>query len=183
METERITLNKVTSNDYPVLFKWRNSQKYREFVHYNTSVVSYKKFIEEFKADAQVRPLQFIIKRKTHNDFVGLIFTHSSSKDNSYCFVNLYIEERFEKNGYGPEAFALMLCHLFEEKNFYKLYFEVFEYNQNSLSSLQTAGFKIEGRFIGHKILNGVKYDVLRFAAYKDSVPRFKRIIERFTKL
>ena len=181
METRRILLRGVDPKDYPEMFVWRNYAKFRNFVHYNSSTISFEDFVREFERDAKVRPHQYLIERKETGELIGLIFSHTLSKTNGYCFINLFISEKYERKGFRPEAFALLFCHLFDSCLFlHKIYLEVFEYNQFSLSSLTTAGFKEEGRFKEHKWHKGKRYDVIRFAAYRDSVPRFAKIIEKF---
>ncbi len=182
METRKVILRPVKDEDLAIIFRWRNSDKFRNLFHYKDSKISYEEFIREFQRDAKVRQVQSVVVEKINNTPIGLIFSHSMSRDNGHCFINLYVDEAFQVRGYGVQAFALLFCYLFEHYSLHKIYFEVFEYNALSLSSLTTAGFTEEGRFREHKFHNGKRHDVLRFAAYRNSIPRFKKIVDHFSE-
>ena len=81
--------------------------------------------------------------------------------------------------GYGAEAFALFMLHLFENLDLHKVYAEVYSYNEFSLSCLKSAGFVEEGRFKGHRLLNGKRHDLVRLAFFSTELPRLRRFIDR----
>lgn len=181
MQTKRTNLREIISADYPVLFDWRNTIKYRQFVHHrDVPVDSISTFVDEIKRDSRSRKFQFIIESKSTQKPVGLIFTHTYSNENKFCFINVFIGETDIKKWYGIEAFALLLCYLFEVQKLFKVYVEVLESNVLSLSTIMSAGLVEEGRFIGHKIIDGVRYDVIRFAAYEENCKRFKEILSHY---
>src|SRR3990172_716800 len=161
METKKIILRPPESKDYFELFKWRNSLKFRSFFHYSTEKISYDGFLKEFARNTKTRQCQFVIEHKMTNTIIGIIFSHTFSVVNRYCFINLYIDAPFELKGYGIVSFSLFFCHLFDSYPLHKIYFEVFEYNKLSLSTLLTAGFALEGRFKEHKFYNGTRHNVL----------------------
>lgn len=178
METRKTLLRDVNDNDFLVLFKWRNSKKYIDFVHSKTDRSNtLNEFINEFKIASKDRKFQFIIESKLQKLPIGIIFTHTYTTDNSFCFVNLFIEKEFEKKGYGADAFSLMLTYLFEVCSLYKVYVEVCELNRLCHSSLKTAGLIEEGIFYGHKVIEGIRYNVIRFAAYEQNSKRLKDIL------
>lgn len=181
METRKIILRQPELKDYSVLFKWRNSLRFRNLFHYSTAEISYDGFLKEFARNTKTRHCQFVIEYKMTETMIGIVFSHTFSVVNGYCFINLYIDEPFELKGYGIVAFSLFFCHLFDSYPLHKIYFEVFEYNKLSLSTLQSAGFALEGRFKEHKFYNGTRHDVLRFAAYRGNLPRFRNIVTRFS--
>lgn len=180
MQTKRTSLRELTAEDYPMLFKWRNSEPYRQFVHYRDSrVEELSEFIVEMDRDSKNRKFQFVIESSIKKVPVGLIFTHTYSTENRFCFINVFIDTHYTSHGYGIEAFALLLCFLFEVKKCFKVYVEVLANNKLSLSTIRSAGLIEEGRFKGHKVLDGVRHDVIRFAAYYENCKRFHTILFR----
>ncbi len=163
------------------MFNWRNSERYRYFVHNNTSsVATISEFVNEIKRDSKYRNFQFIIESKSKNLPVGIIFTHNASSENGFCFLNVFISERYRQKWYCIEALALLLRHLFEIEKFYKVYIDVLENNELSLSTIRSCKFIEEGRFVSHKVINGLRYDVLRFAVYKNNCSRLESILEHY---
>lgn len=182
METRRILLRPVGEKDIIKIFSWRNKDKFRNFFHYKSSIIDYENFVTEFKKDSSTRHTQLVIESKSDKEIIGLIFSFNLNLIDGYCFINVYLDEKFEQKGYGPEAFGLLFCHLFDSYPLNKIYTEVFDYNKLSLSTITSTGFKEEGRFKEHKFYNGKRHDVIRFAAYCDSLPRFRKIIEHYSK-
>jgi len=45
---------------------------------------------------------------------------------------------------------------------------------------MRTAGLKEEGVFKGHRFFGGERHDVVRFAAYRDSLDRIRALDKRF---
>lgn len=182
MKTNRVSLELISESDYPTLFKWRNSPDFREFVHYIDSEVLFTDFVKEFQNNSKVRPFQYVIKKVKTGEPIGLIFTHTFSSINRYCFINIYINDENRIKGYGPESLSLLSVYLFEEKDIFKIYLESFEHNNPSLNAVRSFGFKEEGRFKEHRLIGNKRFDVIRFAVYRDSLPKFKRIIDHFSK-
>lgn len=181
MQTKRTSLRDIRSNDYPVLFQWRNSPKYRHFVHHtDVEIDTIEAFVDEIKRDSKSRKYQFVIESNNTKKPVGLIFTHTYSAENRFCFINVFIDESNRTKWYGVEAFALLLCYLFDVQKLFKVYVEVLESNGLSLSTIKSAGLVEEGRFRGHRVICGVRQDVVRFAAYEENCQKFKEILSYY---
>ena len=181
LATSRITLSPVEESDLPILCKWRNEFRFLELVSPRRNLLNSADFAREHKREFEGnRHLQFMVILKDGNAPIGTIYSFSLNQIDGYVFINTYIDEKHERMGYGAEAVTLMVCYLFKFYPIHKIYFEAFAYNKLSLSTLQSAGFIEEGRFKEHRFLNGVRYDVVRFAAYRNSLEKLEPLKERF---
>lgn len=139
-----------------------------------------KNLLLNFLINQKNRKFQYVIENKNDNKIIGLIYCHSLNTTNKNCFINLYIDEEYEVKGYGVQSFGLFLEMLFEQENMYKVYMEVYSNNRLSLSSLESCKFEKEGIFKGHVMLHNEKIDLIRFAAYEESLILFKKILKRY---
>ena len=181
LETSRILLRPIEESDYLVLHKWRNEFRFLSLFSSRREVISFDNFEKELKREFERnRHLQFMIERKDDKGSVGTIYSFSFNQTDSYIFINIYIDEHYERIGYGAEAVTLLVCYLFKFLPIHKIYFEAFEYNGLSLATLRNAGFYEEGRFKEHRFFDGKRYDVFRFAAYRSSLEKLVPLLERF---
>jgi RimJ/RimL family protein N-acetyltransferase len=181
LETRRIRLREIENRDFPTLFKWRNTEKFKYLFHYNENEISYDKFREEFTWDATVRKFQYLIEVKNSNEPVGLAFVHTYSEEDKDCFLNIFLSEPFEKKGYGVDVFVLFFLFLFNQIGIKKLFVEASEYNEHSIACIRNSGMvELSGPFT-KKIHAGKEYDIIRFEGDNKLLPRFIRINEHLT--
>ena len=179
IETRRIRFRKVQESDFPKLFIWRNSEKFRFLFHYNERIVTYEEFCTEFTQDATVREYQFVIVRKDTEELIGLTFTHSYSSNENSCIINTFLSEPFEKKGYGVESFVLFFVFLFQVVGINILYAEAFSYNTFSIACIRRSGMKQIGVLPTKKNHNGKEYEVLRFKGDVSLLPAFLKFKEK----
>ena len=180
LKTSRIVLRPIEESDYPVLHKWRNEFRFISLFSARREVVSFENFVKEIKREFERnRHLQFIIERRDKNIPVGTIFSFNFNQIDGYIFINVYIDSLHENRGYGVEAIILLAHYLFLFLPIRKICFEVFGYNQLSLSTMRSGelyGFYEEGRFKEHRFFEGKYHDVFRFAVYRDSMEKITNI-------
>src|SRR5262245_22015382 len=97
LETRRIRVRSVQKGDMHTLFKWRNGDRFRFFFHYDESEVNYEEFCEEFSRDSDWKKFQFLAEKKSTLEPVGLAFIHSYSEEYQSCFLNIFLDETFER--------------------------------------------------------------------------------------
>lgn len=181
----KIRLRRVEEGDYLVLFAWRNNAKFLSHFSAHRTPVSYEQFLAEFKRESKKdRHLQFIVELVSDIRPIGIIYTFNYNRTDGYVFLNTFIIEEFETVGHGAVATIILLFYLFDFiPSLHKIYFDVFEYNTLSMSTLRNAGFDEEGRFKGHRLQGTSRYDVLRFAAYRNNLDRLRSIWNRLRKI
>jgi len=94
------------------------------------------------------------------------------------CFINVFIDEPFEKKGYGIDAFVLLTLFLFEREGLKKLFARASHFNTHSISCIENLGFKELIGNITKVIRQGKEQHVLCFAAEESVIPRLERINE-----
>lgn len=188
LETSRIALRAIEEGDYPILLRWRNQERFLHLFSGRRNIVNSLTFLAEMKKafEGGGRHLQFLIVRKKDQSPIGTIYSFNLDLTDGNLFVNVFIDERFERCGYGAEAVALITCYLFDHLPLHKIYFEVFAYNALSHSTMQNAGFIEEGRFKEHRFYGGQRHDVIRLAVYRNLLeerirPFLKRVQARKT--
>jgi len=184
LETRRLRLRPIEEKDFLILHRWRNEKEYIQMCSNRRNPVNFERFVVELKHDlGKNRHLQLLIEVKDGNTPIGTIFSFDLNSIDGYVFIATYIIGEYQKRGYGAEASILFLCYFFDHFPLHKIYFETFEYNQHSLSTLRTAEFIEEGRFKEHRFFEGKRYDVIRFAAYRSCLMKMKKILFRLQAL
>lgn len=180
MRTSRLVLRPVEDRDLVCLHQWRNSDDFIALCTVRRVPVSTEEFAEELRADfRRDRHVQLIIELADRQPPIGTVFSYNLNLVDGHVFVSIFLDARHRNHGYGAEALAAFMAYLFESFPLVKIYFEVYEYNQPSLGALSGAGFSEEGRFRQHRFSHGQRFDMVRFAAYRDSLKRIRHILDR----
>lgn len=182
--SRRIILHPITNADLVTLHEFRNRKSFIAFCTNRKRGISIQEFYEEINNDFQRdRHFQCLILRKQDHVPMGTIFSHCYNKDDKYTFVTTFIDDTFQRAGYGAEAVPLFLSFLFRTYKLYKIYMDVYEYNNASLSAMQNSQiFCEEGRFKKQKRIERKRYDVIRFACYRKSLQKISDFLVRINK-
>lgn len=173
-----VELTEVTRDDIPILHKWRNETGFRGFCSTRRNELGADEFEQELARDFdRDRHLQMLVRHA--GTPVGTIYSYSFNRTDGHAFVTTYVDPRYERMGYGAEAFMLFAYHLFTTYSLFKLYTDVYEHNDHSYRCLSRAGFAEEGRFRSHRLVNEKRYDLIRLALYSDQVSKWEPLIRR----
>ena len=166
--------------DLSILCEWRNSDVFLKNCSNRRNHVTVEEFAIELKKDFERdRHEQFIIELRRAGEPIGTIYSYNFRSADGYAFVTTFLADGFRNKGYGAEAFAIFLYHLFTVHDLYKVYTEIYSYNGDSLKAMQGAGFTEEGRFRNQRLFKGARYDVLRYAVFRDDLPRARLFLQR----
>ncbi len=179
LETRRIRLREIQEEDFTTLFRWRNSEKFRLLLHYNTNMICYDEFCDEFTADSACHKYQYLVEKKKDRIPVGFAYVDTFSEQYRSCFINLFIDEPFEKKGYGLDAFVLFGLFLFQHAALKKLFAHAFDFNDHSLSCIRHIGMR---ELAGNITKVPGRGDILCFAADESIVPNLARINKILSK-
>lgn len=182
MHTKSLLMSEISKENLIALHSWRNSECFRRLCSVRRHIVSLEEFSEELESDfARDRDIQFIGIRKRDNLPVGTIWAYSVNPIDGHCFVSTFVAEEYRGIGYGIELFASTMTHLFlSVPNLHKIYTEVYAYNLSSLSIMRKFGFQEEGCFLGHRLMNGERFDLYRLAFYRKQFDERFEFISRF---
>ncbi|MBI4993546.1 GNAT family N-acetyltransferase [Candidatus Wolfebacteria bacterium] len=177
--TRHIILRPMEEKDLSILHQWRNDGDFIQYCSVRRYPVEYEEFINELQKDFKNdRHRQFIIELQKERKVIGTTYSYNFNSIDGYAFITIYLEERYRYRGYGAEAVALFLRFLFESYPLYKIYMEVYDYNQHALSILQNASFEEEGRFKEHRFFREERYDLIRFAFFQKSLTKVFEFLE-----
>jgi len=185
LESRRINLRPIEEKDNILLHEWRNESNFIELFSNRRNPVSLEKFVLEMKRDSERnRHLQFMIELQIgeKKKSIGTIFAYDLNLTDGYIYISTYVVNEYWGKGYGIEACVLLTYHFFNTLPLHKIYFELFSYNKPSLSSLVGMGLSEEGRFRGHRFFEGQRHDLLRYAIYRDSLKRLRKLVNWFKK-
>lgn len=184
IEGRRISLSQFEPEDFCLVYQWRTSNHYFNLCALGRKVVNFETFVRRFRRLTESGDsVQLVIRRKKDNVKIGYVLSYDTNRADGYTFVTVYLAPGNEQVGYGVETTFLMLDYLFRNFGLYKIYTDVWEYNQSSVECLKGANLKLEGRFRGHRLVNGVRHDLLRFAIYRLELEEWrKRLTPYFAK-
>lgn len=167
-----IKLHPITDNNIGLLFNWRNSKYFLENCSHRQTLNNISSFITELQNDFERdKHLQFLI---VYNDtYVGTIYSYSYNSFDKYCFLTVFIDEVYTNKGIALKTCIYFIRHLFIEYKLFKVYFDTYSYNKNVLKILKKLKLSCEGNFIKQRLSKDNRFDVLRFAVYKEDIDKF----------
>jgi RimJ/RimL family protein N-acetyltransferase len=175
-----LDLCEVQEEHLPTLFLWRNTADFMALCTTRRNTVSLEEFEAELASDLRKdRHIQFLIIRR--NEYIGTIYSYNLNRTDGHVFVTIYMAESWRNKGYGAEAMIVFFEYLFREYNLYKVYVEIYSYNLESLSALINGGFTEEGRFCGHRLYNGERYDLIRMTFFRNQLKNCSHLVKRLT--
>ncbi len=172
LETKRVRLLPLTESHLSLLHQWRNSPTFLSNCTNRRNTLDYDTFLRELDGDFyRDRHEQFVVQRRVNDELIGTVYSYNLNKADSYAFITIFLKDGRRHAGYGIDAIALFLQHLFATHSLFKVYMEVYEYNTAALSAIKKIGVMTEeGRFRKQRLWHGIRYDVLRFTIFADSI-------------
>jgi RimJ/RimL family protein N-acetyltransferase len=178
--TKWVRLSPITKEDFTILLHWRNSEYLQGMCSVRDKPLDLKEFSHELEEDfLNDRHEQYLIIRQYDDQPVGTIYSYNLNIVDEHCFVTVIVDEKHMGLGYGVHAVMLMVAHLFQAFGLFKVYLDVYSNNSSSLGNLYKWGLVQEGMFTGHRIKQGQRTDLLRFAIYDTELNRIKSNILR----
>lgn len=167
-----LSLQELTDATISQLYKWRNDPSFLQLLTARPKAESLENFKSELRKDfACDRHLQYVVY--CHNSPIGTIYSYSYNKFDKYCFISIFTEYEFRNSGNGMKAALIFSCFLFDQFNLYKIYFDIYDFNYQLISSLERRRISLEGRFLNQHLYNGKRHDVLRFAIYFSDIAKY----------
>lgn len=176
---KRIELREITAENLPLLFAWRNSKDFLDLCTSRQASPTLEAFRQELERDFSIdRYAQFMIRRRDRA--VGTIYVYGMNQRDGHAFITTYIAPNENSKGAGVLAFTMLAHYLFVHHNLYKVYADVYAHNIHSMRCFEAKHqFIVEGRFKGHSLFRGTRYDLVRFALFRQSLPELSAFIER----
>ena len=162
-----LQLRPIDEQDLPFLYQWRTDAQHCYLWTTHRELPTYPVFVEQLvdvsRHDREIHPVVTL-----RDCLIGEVFTYDRSSADGYAFVSAYLVPEFRGRGYGVKATLLLARYAFAYHDLHKLYFDVFSYNSASLAALRGTCLVEEGHFREHRYFDGTRWDVHRFALYRD---------------
>lgn len=124
----------------------------------------------------------FLIITKSNENHAGFIYSYDANLVDGFVFVTTFLKPSSRQSGLGAKAGILFYNYLFSYYPLRKIYCDVFEYNEESLSALRKASFIIEGTFHKHRFFRGNYYTMYRLALYREQFyEKYNSIIHKLS--
>ena len=111
---------------------------------------------------------QFVVADKRTAELVGHVIAYNADFHAGFAYMGIVASEAASGRGAVLEAGSVFINYLFHTFNFYKLYFEVPEFNLPQFGGGLGRIAKEEGRLRGHSFYGGYHWDEIIFALYRD---------------
>lgn len=191
LEGRLTILRKPEYKDTNVLFKWYNNQEFREL--YSVDLISTKDQIDNCisfyrKVNFSLANSLFlmILKKKSEEPLGVAFLDHISSQHKHARFSIGIAESAFRKRGFGFDATVVLLNYAFYDLDVHRVWTEVYENNQYSITACLKFGLKNEGIMRDHIQFNGNLRNLMLFSILEDeyrSLPLVHRWRTRFPSI
>ncbi|GAH71772.1 unnamed protein product, partial [marine sediment metagenome] len=135
LKGELVNLRAVEKKDLEEIMKMHNDQevtKYTSAPLYPVSRAEEEKFLE--KAMSHNDTEMHLAMETKEGEYIGLIGLDKIDWKNRNAELGIVIgNKEYWGKGYGTDATKILLNHAFNQMNLYKVYLEVFDYNQRGV--------------------------------------------------
>lgn len=183
LECRSVRLRPIEEKDIPQLLAWRNDVSQLHLWSTYKHISAYPDAMNELIADLHRNwHITMAIERIRDCLLVGFIYSYEAQFVDGHCFVTTFVDEKYQRRGYGAIAHGLFLDYLFTFFGFNKIYTDICAFNEHSLKTAQDSGYTVEGRFPMHRFYNGAFHEMARFAFYRTQHQDLRQRLARMSK-
>jgi len=170
---------KVTFQDFcfernfqSFLFIIRNEEDFLKFCTKRKNKVNFVDFQKEIKEDFLNGRMEQKIIINMENKKIGTVYAYSLNTFEKYCFFSIFLFKKYQNNVYGVASVFGYLSIMFEKYFIDKIFFDVYEYNENVLKMIRKLKkiFIFVKYFPEKKELNGIQYGIFRFVIFRSAL-------------
>jgi len=148
LENENIRLRAVEPEDLELLYRWENNPELWMVGNTRNPYSRYmlKRYILDSEKDIyENRQLRLMITIKSSNETIGTVDLFDFDIHNSRIALGLFIEQKFQRNGFAREALHLVEEYVFEFLKINQLYVQIAEENIPSMRMFEEENFEKNG--------------------------------------
>lgn len=168
-ESNRIQLRKFSEDDILTYYKWHNDMDVMSSTTLTLdkySLQDTEKLCQQFIHSPNSK--SYIIEEKATHLSIGItsLIHIDSYNRNAECIIDIG-NKGYWGQGYGKEAFILLLDYAFLELNLHRLSLRVFTFNDRAIKLYKSLGFQHEGTCKEAIFRNGTWHDIEFFALFQ----------------
>lgn len=148
IESERLILRNWEDSDIEDIVEGLNNinvSKWMASVPFPYTIDDAKCFIEHTKTLDEKSKMAFAIVLKENNKVIGGTEITNINKKDGTAGGGIWLNETYQKNGYGTEAFAARIKYAFDELGLRRIENGYFPGNEKSKRMQEKLGYKDEG--------------------------------------
>jgi RimJ/RimL family protein N-acetyltransferase len=111
---------------------------------------------------------QFIVLERRSGTQIGVVTAYGTNLRDRWTYIAVCGDPRAHHRGLGVEAVALFVDYLFTVWDFYKIYFEIPEYNLRDIAQGIEDYFELEGRLSDHLYHGGRRWAMHIYSVARD---------------
>jgi RimJ/RimL family protein N-acetyltransferase len=134
-----VSMRPISREDYPTLFRWRSSFETVHWLNFRRRIGPFEEFVRELEGMLPGSVLLLIRRAKT-GDPIGFALGYNVNPWDGSMGATMYLEERFQKRGYGGEATLLWTDFLFKTFPLRRITAEIYEFAEPTLAIVQAMG-------------------------------------------
>lgn len=183
MNKQSMYIREITNADLPQLYIWRNNDDFLNLCTNRRNKLSFTEFGYEINKDLRCDRLVQVVAVSSTGILMGTLYAYRFNEIDCTVYLTIYFSSEFRNHGYGVKALVLFGRYLFQKFNIFKLYVEVYSYNEKVIKVLERVGFKQEGCLVKHHLRGEERYDLNILALYSEDQdnPQIRRLIRRLT--
>lgn len=164
IESKRLILRNWKDEDINDLVQGLNNievAKWMAGVPFPYTKKDAKNFIEQAKRQDEKIKISLAIVLKENNKVIGGTEIRNINKKDGTAGGGIWLNEQYQKNGYGTEAIKLLLEYGFKYLNLHSIRLDLISINERAHKCYLKCGFKDSGKSREEIFLNGKYYDKL----------------------
>ena len=162
------SLRIVEEKDIELIKNWINNPKVHDFIRPRTPVTYEEVKKSYLSLPSEMKNIHFIIEDENKMP-VGVVSLKNLHFVNKRAELHIFIgEDSARGKGYGKCGTLKILDFGFNKLNLFKIFLEVYEFNEKAVKLYEKIGFKIEGRLRFHSFKNGEYRHLLIMGILKD---------------
>jgi RimJ/RimL family protein N-acetyltransferase len=144
---ERVYLRSYDKKDIPSILKFINDPEVNRNlapgIPYPMDTLAEEKWIEQQSANREKKSFAILLKQT--DEYMGGCGINDIDWKNRFATLGIFLGKPFWNQGYGTEAFGILINFIFSEMNMNKVKLFVYSFNQRAIRSYEKCGFRVEG--------------------------------------
>lgn len=177
LKGKKTFLRPLEAADIPLYHKWYNNQEVNYWANaaWPLSTMFSEEEIEERFFTPKRDCGRFIILNEDQKPIGTTGYRDVNIPARSAILFIVIGESEYWDQGYGTDAFKVLIDYLFYQWNFQRLSLDLWDGNHRALKAYEKLGFKVEGRLRQARFVLGEYHDAILMGLLRDEYTQLHR--------